>query len=177
MSSFVKLWSKYDLKKECFWISDEFTIIFRFEVKANSQPVTKARNNQIISNEPPHFLAELLETGLHSDVLFDVDGKEFKAHRGILALRCEYFKKMFESGFVEATSDKIPINDVEAQVFEVILKFIYTNKVPVDHTGDMTQEILLAAKKFELEYLAQFAGQKLLADNSLDNYFGLLSID
>ncbi|GET00947.1 BTB/POZ protein [Rhizophagus clarus] len=62
------------------------------------------------------------------EFLFDC-GSTLKAHRIILATRCNYFKTMFQSGFKESNLDKIPIHYVKYDVFNVILHYIYTGKL------------------------------------------------
>ena len=44
-----------------------------------------------------HFLERLYEMGAYSDVLFEVKGRQFKAHKIILSARCEYFRDKFET--------------------------------------------------------------------------------
>ena len=49
--------------------------------------------------EPFHeFLRRLLEEGIHSDITFNVNGTNIKAHRFILAARSVYFEEMLLDG-------------------------------------------------------------------------------
>lgn len=86
---------------------------------------------------------KLLETGAFSDVTFCVGGKKFRAHRNILSVSCEYFETMFNSNFKEATEKEITITDLEPYVFEIILKYIYSNQLPTD-LGSNTTAFLVA---------------------------------
>ncbi len=43
------------------------------------------------------FLERLFELGAHSDIVFDIKGRNFKAHKVILSARCAYFKRKFET--------------------------------------------------------------------------------
>jgi hypothetical protein len=75
-------------------------------------------------------ILEYFKNGSFSDVEFLFDcGSTLKAHRIILATRCNYFKMMFQGGFKESNLDMIPIRYVRYDVFYVILYYIYTGKL------------------------------------------------
>lgn len=64
-----------------------------------------------------HF-GMLLEKHETSDVIFDVAGEKFHAHKLVLAARSPIFKTMFFDGSDETLS-KIVITDLEPKVFKV----------------------------------------------------------
>jgi hypothetical protein len=41
----------------------------------------------------------LYELGSHSDIIFEINGRIFKAHKCILSARSAYFKKKFENNW------------------------------------------------------------------------------
>merc|ERR1712013_93791 len=64
-----------------------------------------------------------------SDVIFVVGGEEVPAHRCILSARSEYFRAMFRDGMRESHSSRpIIINSVDADVFKVVMQYIYCGK-------------------------------------------------
>jgi len=68
-----------------------------------------------------------------SDVTFMVGMEHQKtvhAHRIILVQKCEYFRKMFDN-FRESSKKVISIPHVEPEIFELMLRYLYTDKVYV----------------------------------------------
>lgn len=86
-----------------------------------------------ISNDFEGSSSDVVEYFLNesfSDIEFVFDcGSTLKAHRIILATRCNYFKMMFQGGFKESNLDKVPIRYVRYDVFYAILHYIYTGKL------------------------------------------------
>ena len=70
-----------------------------------------------------------------TDVVFVVGGKEFPAHKMVLASKSEYFKSMLYGRMREASQKKIPLffhdNIVTPATFEKVLKFAYTESLEV----------------------------------------------
>lgn len=68
---------------------------------------------------------------------------EVRAHRVVLAARCEYFRGMFRSGMAEARGEgdsgirsggggggvRIEVPDTCAAAFKAMIRYIYTNEV------------------------------------------------
>ena len=77
----------------------------------------------------------MLRTGALSNVDFVLSsGKRVGAHRQILAARSEVFLRMFTGGYREGASDDqvttdIDVSDIEDDVFETFLSFVYTGAV------------------------------------------------
>ncbi|KAI5016815.1 hypothetical protein ZWY2020_029093 [Hordeum vulgare] len=79
------------------------------------------------SDMPIHF-KDLLLSKEGADVMFVVSGETFAAHRCVLAARSTVFKsQLFGDNLGSAT---VKIDDIEAQVFEGMLTFIYTDTLP-----------------------------------------------
>lgn len=57
-------------------------------------PVAQGSTN---SHSTPFTVPRLLEQGIHSDVVFVVHGKRFRAHRCILRARSTYFANMLDT--------------------------------------------------------------------------------
>jgi len=87
-----------------------------------------------------------------SDVSFNVETSNFKAHKVILSARSTFFKLMFESGLKESLERHITINDLSSQTFQMILEFIYTGDVK-DIKEDYVIELLTYSYIYELKGL------------------------
>ena len=64
-----------------------------------------------------------------NDVCFETgDGNVVKGHRVILCARSNYFKAMLkkDSGFSEASMDTIRVQVDTSEVFEIVLRYMYT---------------------------------------------------
>ena len=72
----------------------------------------------------------LLADGKFTDVVLLVGGTEFKAHKNILSARSKVFAAMFEHDCLEKQQSSVTITDVAAGVFEELLRYIYSSKMP-----------------------------------------------
>lgn len=75
-------------------------------------------------------LAELLASGMHSDVTLVVDGTEISAHRGMLAARSPVFAAMFAHNMAEKLGGRVLIDDIPLDVFRAFLSYLYTDTIP-----------------------------------------------
>ena len=66
-----------------------------------------------------HF-GMLLDNMEGSDVIFDVAGEKFHAHKLVLSARSPFFRSKFFDDGVEENEQEIAISDLEPKVFKVI---------------------------------------------------------
>jgi len=74
------------------------------------------------------------------DVVFDVDGELFKAHKLILSSRSSVFKGMFRTGAAmrEGAQGVCKLLDIDKNVFKLLLHFVYADELPALLKGDDT---------------------------------------
>ncbi|KAL6907736.1 hypothetical protein ACP4OV_001906 [Aristida adscensionis] len=109
-------------------------------------------------------LGHLLSGGEGADIVFEVDGETFPAHRYILATRSPVFMAELFGSMKEGTSACVRIDDMEVRVFRALLHFIYTDWVPEIDEADMVavaQHLLVAADMYGLERLKLICESKL----------------
>ena len=84
------------------------------------------------------------------DVILCVEDREFPVHRIILAACSDYFEAMFTSGMSESANEqkKIEIKGLSADTMDILLDFIYTEKVKV--SVENVQALLPAACLLQL---------------------------
>ena len=103
------------------------------------------------------------------DVTLCVEDRKFPVHRAILAANSPYFRAMFTNGMKESQKEEIELKDVEADVFALIVQFIYTRNVPI--TIDNVFHLLSIADCFSVsgltESCVEFLKSSLCIDNSL----------
>jgi len=106
-------------------------------------------------------LGSLFESSKFYDVILSVNEAEFKAHKAVLAARSPVFAAMFEHEMEEKKQNRVEIVDMDKDVLNEMLKFIYTGKAT--NLEKMADDLLAAADKYDLERL------KMLCEESLCN--------
>ena len=74
-----------------------------------------------------------------------VNGREYYAHKAILAARSPVFSAMFEHEMEEKKQNKVEITDMDHEVLREMLRFIYTGKAT--NLEKMDADLLAAADK------------------------------
>ena len=83
--------------------------------------------------------------GDFSDAVFVVGGHEFHLHKAILSKQSPVFQAMFSVDLKESQQNRVEIPDVSAEVFEVLLSYIYAGKIPP--MDQFVVELFVAADK------------------------------
>jgi len=120
--------------------------------------------------------AGLWKSKRFADVTILVDDKEFPAHKAVLAARSPVFLEIFENQAKNKEGDEskstLKITDVNKDVFEKMLSFIYTGKA-----GDLENvagDLLVAAGSYGLEALKNVCEQVLANNITVQNAAGFL---
>nr|CAB3494678.1 unnamed protein product [Digitaria exilis] len=124
-----------------------------------------------------HFHAFLLG-GKGADVRFLVTGESFDAHRCVLAARSPVFDALLFGPMKEGTNTGscIRIQDMQPQVFQSLLHFIYTDSLQETEGQDkevrviMTQHLLEAVDRYCMERL------KLICEERLCRYIDVSTV-
>lgn len=101
-----------------------------------------------------------------SDVTLISGMKKFKAHRVILAACSKVFASTFQSS-VEETM--FSVNDIQPDVVEEMLTYIYTGETPKMNDMAMAEHLLYAANKFQLDHLQKLCEQALVRTLTVNN--------
>ncbi|XP_057959324.1 ARM REPEAT PROTEIN INTERACTING WITH ABF2 isoform X1 [Malania oleifera] len=110
---------------------------------------------------------EFVNNATLSDVTFLVEGERFYAHRIGLLASSDAFRAMFDGGYREKDARDIEIPNIRWEVFELMMRFIYTGSVDV--TLDIAQDLLRAADQYLLEGLKRLCEYTIAQDISLEN--------
>ena len=97
------------------------------------------------------ILTELYhEASETADVVFNIGGMEYHAHKSILSRRA---KTLFDLSKDYNNDDDrevvIPISDMRGEIFQKLLEFVYTVKTPEVKDVTAAIDILLAANRFD----------------------------
>jgi len=119
----------------------------------------------------------LFKSSRLSDVTLKVKDTLFPCHRVILAARCPKFGAMFGSGgpsaLRERTEEIIEITGHDAKLFELLLEYIYSDKIAT-LSAENALELLCLADEYLIERLKQMCELELIAIVDVDNVADLL---
>lgn len=108
-----------------------------------------------------------------SDVTIYVGDEEYFAHKLILSTRSPVFAAMFKTDMKEKEEDTVEIEDVEPEVFELLLEFIYTGKFGEDHDEEDDSidwlELMTAADEYDIADLKNICARRLASNLSVDD--------
>ncbi|KAI5010791.1 BTB/POZ and MATH domain-containing protein 1-like [Hordeum vulgare subsp. vulgare] len=134
------------------------------------------RNRRPIEIEVPpptlqQSLEHMLKDGEGADVTFSVGGQLFKAHRCVLAARSPVFKAELFGLLKENTARNVEVDEMEPQIFEALLRFMYTDAMPDDEDEGKTervQHLLVAADRYGVDRLKIMCEDKLYEGIDVD---------
>ncbi|KAL6638523.1 hypothetical protein ACP70R_023634 [Stipagrostis hirtigluma subsp. patula] len=117
-------------------------------------------------------LGDLLRTGRGADVVFEVGGETFAAHRCVLAARSPVISAELLAAAAATPGQSsdvgdtgvVRIDDVERRVFRALLRFAYTDSLPEmdkDEEDAMYRDLLAAADRYSLARLKLICEDKL----------------
>lgn len=101
------------------------------------------------SAELLHLINEMRRDRQLCDVTLKVGTKEIPTHRAVLAASSPYFRAMFTTDMAEANQDTVTMKDVDPDVLDRLVEFVYTGRLDV--TVDNVQDLLAAASLVQLE--------------------------
>ncbi|XP_065076413.1 speckle-type POZ protein B-like [Ochlerotatus camptorhynchus] len=98
-----------------------------------------------------HDLESILKNAQFTDITLAFEGHTIKAHKAILAARSPVFAAMFSTDMEESRQNQVTITDMEYEVAQQLLQFIYTGKT--DISPGTVDQLLVAADKYGLSRL------------------------
>jgi len=107
-----------------------------------------------------------------SDVIIRCGDKVFDCHKIILASRSPVFKTMLESNMREKNTGEIEIKNMDHEVLEDLLKYIYSGVAP--NIDAHSEELFAAADLYQLEKLKELCELKLSSRFDVSNCIDLL---
>ena len=117
-------------------------------------------------------LGSFCQGDLFADVTITCGGKEFRAHKLILASQSPVFKKMFEIDMKERRSGVIEVPDITPAVMSDLLAYLYTGTAP--HVDTLARELLNVADKYELPRLLSICETTLVSKITTDSVLEIL---
>lgn len=114
-------------------------------------------------------LKDMLDNNKFIDCVLKIKGKEFPCHRLVLAACSPYFRAMFLTDLEESKKKEIDLEDVDPDVMEKILNYIYTSEIEI--TEKNVQDIFSVANMLQIPSIftvcVSFLQKKLCLSNCL----------
>ncbi|KAL6643088.1 hypothetical protein ACP70R_021269 [Stipagrostis hirtigluma subsp. patula] len=159
--------------------SDRFTVRCDIVVHNGFRAVEAAETAASVLVPAPDLhrhLGDLLASGRGADVVFQVGGEAFAAHRCVLAARSPVFSAELFGAMVEGSAGAVvQVDDMEPLAFKALLCFAYTDSLPPEMGKEeedvMYQHLLVAADRYDLERL------KLICEDKLCKRIGVGTVE
>ena len=105
-----------------------------------------------------------------SDVKFLVGNVKFPAHKCVLSVRSPMLYAMFgTSGMRETREEVVVVEDVDADIFREVLRFIYTDECSLNILENMPIQLLAAADKYQIVRLKCMCENRLFERMTVDD--------
>lgn len=104
----------------------------------------------------------LFETKKFSDVTLIADNQKFQSHKVVLASQSAVFSAMFEHDMKEKNSNLVEISDINPEVLQEMLRFVYSGKVK--NMQKLAKGLFVATDKYAIHDFKNVC-EDLLCDN------------
>ncbi|KAG0343213.1 hypothetical protein BG005_002541, partial [Podila minutissima] len=152
---------------------------------SNQEYIVPAHSKYAAINSAASFLERLYHDVHDRDVSFIFNNPDLESTNEITVKRAHklvlnqwpYFKRMFSSDIMEggAGEKEIQVKDVKPQVFQLLLRFMYTGVIPHGEQPTVTfsdpitnpqeaswEDVFLAAHRYELDELCHLVEKSIL---------------
>jgi hypothetical protein len=134
------------------------------------------KNAEVIQNINQNTLADDLKkrTQNHDfkDFLITIGDQQFKVHKFLLTARSPTLAELLKNN---PEVENLNLVDISVEIFEIILKFLYTDELP-DDDGTNFLHLFAAAGKLKIKKLLNFAASKICNQITLENAFEILTL-
>nr|XP_033803692.1 kelch-like protein 34 [Geotrypetes seraphini] len=110
---------------------------------------------------------DLRAEGLLCDVFLEVSGKEFPAHKSLLACSSDYFRAMFKDYTRESKASVVRLQAVSATGLQHVLDFIYSSWLSL--SLDALEDTLEAASYLQVTEAVALCSQYIVNNLGLEN--------
>lgn len=126
-------------------------------------------------NQPTPFFCKLNQMLMENhlcDITLSVDSHKLGAHKIILSVRSKFFHDYIVKNASAGQMIIVPIIGFSLKTMQDLLKFMYTDQLPIK--SNLTNQLLIAAAKFNVVDLFQFAEEVVITRITLKTAESLL---
>ena len=150
----------------------------RLEIKVwekDASIVTVSHSKFIVKCHPiSNTIINFLTNQTFADVTLQCQGTNFKAHKVILAAASPVFGAMFKEGTKEHEENNVIIEDIESDVFEMFLRYLYSGEV--NQLDEKHLDLFAAADKYDVQPLREICIRHMATNISVDNAVDILAL-
>ncbi|GFO38386.1 kelch repeat and BTB domain-containing protein 4 [Plakobranchus ocellatus] len=107
----------------------------------------------------------------------EVEVQEIRAHRVIVAARCDWFRRALLSGMKEAIDRKIVVHDTNPDLFRRFLEALYAGHLDTSDLNDeQLADMMTLCDRYEMDNLKLLCEHKLKSHLNEDNALYLLNL-
>ena len=128
-------------------VNESLTLTFRIYVEGSVPSYGYKLSDELLNIQ----LWSAAQNGHCTDVQLVVGERVFPVHKIILAARSPVFNAMFSNAMTESTSGIVNITDVDPDVLEQLLRFMYTGEL--HHSASCSKRLAAVADKYQVETL------------------------
>ena len=115
-------------------------------------------------------LSKLLDNDSNADIHFNIQNHIIAAHSAIISASSPVFAAMLEHGkFKEGVTRTVEIEDINVEVFKQLLKFLYTGVAPDYDSPVITEQLFVAADKYQVDFLKNQCEDSLISKLAVEN--------
>ena len=156
--------------------SHSVTLECEIKVWLLDKPVHINKEPLSLSSKSDFNLVKSMEEARQNDLFTDVtlvaDGKEFKAHKVVLASQSQFFKTRFASRWSGSAGDKVEMTDISASIMEAILSYMYTGTVT--DIDKIAYQLLPVAEEYALVSLRGICEETLAKSLTISSAIDVL---
>ncbi|KAL3853024.1 hypothetical protein ACJMK2_016615 [Sinanodonta woodiana] len=145
---------------------------------ASSDDVSSETSTSYKSGEHSGYLIQNMdkfrEDKGFTDITIDVEGRQFACHKVILAAGSPYFRSMFSSGMEECRKEVIELKHLDSEVFEQVLRFIYTGHVNINQR--LVEDVFTQAHILQISTLVDLCVEFFKANMNDNNCLAALTL-
>eukprot|EP00262_Sarcandra_glabra_P003803 TRINITY_DN1460_c0_g1_i1.p1 TRINITY_DN1460_c0_g1~~TRINITY_DN1460_c0_g1_i1.p1 ORF type:complete len:403 (-),score=55.34 TRINITY_DN1460_c0_g1_i1:607-1815(-) len=188
MWGYKRFFRRASLEQSDFLKDDCLKINCTVGVVVSAMDFSRSHTIQVPESDIGTHFGMLLENQEGSDVVFDVAGEKFHAHKLVLAARSPMFRAEFFDG-LEEDKHEIVVTDLEPKVFKAMLHFIYRDTLMGDEelvasssssgssvSDSLSEKLLSAADKYGLGRLKLMCESYLCNDISVNSVASTLAL-
>ncbi|KAL6843287.1 hypothetical protein ACP4OV_027000 [Aristida adscensionis] len=164
-------------------------VVTVYTFKKAGLPRSPAAAQAALADVPPQNnlsedLVRLFCTKEGADVTLEVEGEDFKAHAMVLAARSPVFRAQLHGPMRGQRGQKhITIEDMQPDVFEALIRFMYTDSIfpgtadlGKDENKELIKHLLVAADRYDVQGLKFVCEMVLCESLDVDNVAAMFAL-
>jgi BTB/POZ domain len=161
---------QYLTENDVFWIELQIEEWTKETITVTNSSCTETAVRHPIDSK----MTKLWTDQAFTDVTLECQGEKFLGHKLVLATVSPVFEAMFKEGTKENQDNYVNIEDMDSDVFEAFLRYLYTGQV--DKLDGIFMDLFAAADKYDVAPLREICIRHMATNISVDNAIDVLTL-